>query len=240
MMDISPARTVAVQISANLRAVPSPTQPNMARHSWAVGRWVPPPTVPTMTFGSVTVAGVFQSTATGATISFQNSSGNFQVDGSGNVSGGGQANFSGGYLISGVASLRRSGGVLQWSSDGSTWNTFSSGGTPPGGSDTHVQYNSGGSVAGSGNHVWNNAAQLLTVYAASSGSAGLAVATGFIQADTGFYATSGVATSYQTFNAPTGGMYARSVRATVYSQVGQNYGAPTMTSGDSGRFLYAL
>lgn len=140
------------------------------------------------------------------------------------VSGSGQARL---YLDS-------SSNELKVSINGGSYTPLSTGSaTTPGGSNTNVQFNSSGSFGGSGNFTWNNSTQLLTVTAASSTDAGIACGTGFMQADTGFYATSGLATSYQSINTPTGGVYGNSLRAVVYTQIGQNSGAPTMTTGDS-------
>src|SRR5882757_11442694 len=52
----SPANATVATISANFRAWPAPAQPSIERHSCAVGRYVPPPTVPTIRFGKVTEA----------------------------------------------------------------------------------------------------------------------------------------------------------------------------------------
>lgn len=69
------------------------------------------------------------------------------------------------------------------------------------------------------------------IYADGAASgAGITCADGYIESTEGFY--SGY-TSYQTFQSPSGGMYARSLRASTYTQVGQNSGAPTATSGDA-------
>ena len=123
--------------------------------------------------------------------------------------------------------------LLMASLNGASYTALSTGSTPPGGSNTQVQYNSSSSFAGSSNFTWNNSSQLLTVTASSSSSAGIVCGTGYIQSDTGFYATTGSATSYQAIQAPGGGLYANSTRSIVYTQIGTNSGAPTMTSGDA-------
>lgn len=64
---------------------------------------------------------------------------------------------------------------------------------------------------------------------AASG-AGLTCAAGYVESTEGFYSPF---TSYQTFQAPSGGMYARSLRAIAYTQLGNNSGTPSVTSGDS-------
>ena len=117
-----------------------------------------------VTFGNVTVAGVFQSTATGATISFQNSSGNFQVDGNGNVSGAGQSSFAK-YLLGGVDSLRKSGGTLQWSHDGSTWYSFA----PAGGVSSLNSLTGALTLAAGVNVTISPSGGTLTISAAASG-----------------------------------------------------------------------
>ena len=54
-IEISPARSVAATISANLRAHPAPAHPSTSRHSRLVPSAVPPPTVATVSDGSVTL-----------------------------------------------------------------------------------------------------------------------------------------------------------------------------------------
>lgn len=68
----------------------------------------------------------------------------------------------------------------------------------------------------------------LVVGGAASG-AGLTILDGYVDSTEGYY--SGF-TSFQTFQAPNGGMYARSLRATTYAQVGNNFGVPSPTTGD--------
>ncbi len=106
--------------------------------------------------------------------------------------------------------------------------------TSPGGSTTQVQFNNAGAFGASPNFVWNNGGQLLTVNAASSASAGIAVGTGFMQADRGFNATSGTCNNFNCLQAVTGGGAARNFSATVYVQSGNYTGAaPTVTTGDT-------
>src|SRR6185503_8154792 len=92
--------------------------------------------------------------------------------------------------------------------DGASWVSLGGGTGSPGGSDTHVQYNSSGSFAGSANLIWNNSSQLLTVTASGAGAAGIAVATGYIQSATGVLATTETATNYNAVQAAGGGMAA--------------------------------
>lgn len=118
--------------------------------------------------------------------------------------------------------------------NGSAWVAVGGGGSgTPGGASTNVQFNSSGAFGGSGNFTWNNGSQLLTVTAASSANAGIAVATGYMQADAGFYATSGTALQYNAIQAPGGGMAAKSFTATKYIQVGNGSSSPSATSGDT-------
>jgi hypothetical protein len=72
------------------------------------------------------------------------------------------------------------------------------------------------------------AAQVV-VGGAASGS-GLLVQDGYIESTEGVYSPF---TSYQTFQAPNGGMFARSHMSTAYTKVGASFGAPTPTAGDS-------
>ncbi len=115
--------------------------------------------------------------------------------------------------------------------NGSAWVSLS-GGTVAG-SDTQVQFNNAGAFGASSNLTWNNGSRVLTVSAASSGAAGIAVGTGYVQADAGFLATAGTATNYNAVQAPGGGMYAKSFTALDYVQAGHSAGAPTLTTGDS-------
>src|ERR1700732_450956 len=55
-IDSSPASSVAAAISASFGAPPAPAQPSISRHSRAVPRPVPPPTVATVSDGRVTLA----------------------------------------------------------------------------------------------------------------------------------------------------------------------------------------
>jgi hypothetical protein len=68
------------------------------------------------------------------------------------------------------------------------------------------------------------------VVGGAAAGAGLLVQDGYAESTEGFYSPF---TSYQTFQAPSGGMFARSMRATAYTQVGSNFGAPAATAGDT-------
>lgn len=59
--------------------------------------------------------------------------------------------------------------------------------------------------------------------------AGLTISAGYTNSAEGY--NSGY-NSFQTFQAPNGGMYARSLRATTYAQLGNNFGVPAATTGD--------
>jgi hypothetical protein len=118
--------------------------------------------------------------------------------------------------------------------NGTAWACLGTGGGgTPGGANTNVQFNNSGAFGGSGNFTWNNATHLLTVTATGSGAAGIAVGTGFIQADAGFLATVGTATNYNAIQAPGGGLAGLSVTATNYVQSGNHSGAPTPTTSDT-------
>src|SRR5580704_120513 len=56
VMESSPASTRAAHTSANAVAFPFPARPRMSRQARWLGSPVPPPTVPTIKFGSVTQA----------------------------------------------------------------------------------------------------------------------------------------------------------------------------------------
>src|ERR1017187_2898554 len=65
--------------------------------------------------------------------------------------------------------------------NGSGWVALATGGaTSPGGSTTNVQYNSGGSFAGTSNFYWNNSGQILTVAAVDNAHYSIYAQTGYI------------------------------------------------------------
>src|SRR5579859_3087661 len=124
--------------------------------------------------------------------------------------------------------------ALQVYNESAAWVAVATGGaTSPGGSNKQVQFNSTGSFGGSANMQYDSTLQLFSVTALDSAHAGIAVATGFIQSDNGFIATTGVATNYNSIQAPTGGMAARSFTAQKYVQVGSGSADPTVTSIDT-------
>lgn len=110
----------------------------------------------------------------------------------------------------------------------------SGGGATPGTPVNSVQFNTPlGTFSGSANLLWDNTNRLLTITALDSAHPGLAISGGFAQSDAGFYATLGVATSYQTVNAPSGGAYAKSITAINYTATGSSNGIPPLTAGQS-------
>lgn len=123
--------------------------------------------------------------------------------------------------------------------DSSTWVCLSAGsGGVPAGAAGNVQFQSSptGTFTASANLSWTNASQVLTILGSSSAVAALAVGTGFIQSDAGFYGTSGTANSWQTVNIPTGGVYSKSSYSLRYTQAGNNASGtttPTLTTGDT-------
>lgn len=132
-------------------------------------------------------------------------------------------------------------GALYWDTgtnglqvyDGSAWQSLGGGSGTPGGATTNVQFNAAGSFAGSSDFTWTAASKVLQITALNSTSAGIAVATGFIQSDKGFLATSGVCTNYNCIQAPDGGLAGRSVTLTKYMQPGNGTTDPTVSTGDT-------
>lgn len=112
--------------------------------------------------------------------------------------------------------------------NGTSWGCLAGGGGgggTPGGPNTSIQFNNAGAFGGSSALFWNNASQLLTVTGLPS-TAGIAVASAYVQADGGFLATVGTATNYNAIQAPGGGMQAKSFTATNYVQTGHNTVVP--------------
>ena len=75
----------------------------------------------------------------------------------------------------------------------------------PGGPSTSVQFNNAGSFGGVSTLTYNSSTRLLTAFALNSSSASIAAATGFMQSDAGFIATSGTCNNFNCIQAPTGG-----------------------------------
>lgn len=120
--------------------------------------------------------------------------------------------------------------------NGSTWVSIMGGGGSgtPGTPTTSIQFNSGGSFAGTANLTWNGTAVAINP---GSAVAGLVIVSGFAQADTGFLAAVNGSPStplqYNSIQSPTGGVYAKSLRAINYAQTGSSNGIPALTGGDS-------
>lgn len=132
-------------------------------------------------------------------------------------------------------------GALSWDTfgagslkvyNGATWVAVGGAGSSAAGPTTSIQYNNAGAFAGDSTLTWNTGSRNLTVTTAGV-TAGISVANGFIQSDTGFLATIGTATRYNAIQAPGGGMFAKSGTFTSYIQTGSSAGAPTLTTGDS-------
>lgn len=123
--------------------------------------------------------------------------------------------------------------------NGSTWASLGSGGGTgsPGGINTSVQFNNSGAFGGSTGLIWDDTNKRLTVVGSSSLVQGIVVANTYVQADVGFAAINNGAPStpltYVAVQAPTGGVYARSLRAISYTQTGTSTGPPTLTTGDT-------
>lgn len=103
--------------------------------------------------------------------------------------------------------------------NGTAWGCLGSGGGggTPGGLTSDIQFNNAGSFGGSGNFIWNNAAQLVTINGLNVGLAGLIINNGFIQTASGFLS---LYNSFQTVNIPNGGGYFLSMEALNYTQTG--------------------
>lgn len=115
------------------------------------------------------------------------------------------------------------------SSGARVWVPFG-GGASVVGSNTQVIFNDGGSAFGAdAGLVYDKTLNVLTV-AGGAGIAAVVAANGFVQSAEGFYSPYN---SYQTIQAPSGGVYARSLRATSHIHMGTNAVSPTMTPGES-------
>lgn len=121
--------------------------------------------------------------------------------------------------------------------NGAAWVSLGTGGTgTPGTPTTSVQFNNGGAFAGSVNFEWNNTTRTLVVNTVAA-SQGLVVLGGYAQAEVGFLAAVNASPTtplnYNAIQAPTGGVYAKSLRAINYVQTGSSAGAPAATTGDT-------
>ena len=128
-------------------------------------------------------------------------------------------------------------GMLYWDTggtslkvyDGSAWVALGSGGVS-GLTAGRVPYAaSGTSLVDTANLTWDNTNKCLTV-TTGSGAPGMKVLVGYMDSAQGFLSTYN---SFQTVQAPNGGLYGRSLRATAYTSLGQSAGAPSATTGDS-------
>lgn len=107
-----------------------------------------------VTFGTVTTSGVFQSGATGASISFQNTNFNFQVDGNGNISSAATIN------ASGAAAYKVAGTMIIDSSRNATFGVITSSGVIQSGvtgasisfqnTNANFQVDGNGNISGAG------------------------------------------------------------------------------------------
>jgi hypothetical protein len=184
---------------------------------------------------------LFNATPAAATdVAFQTANSNFSVNGGGDISSNGGINATGAngndpYKVAGVmiVDASRNAHFNTLTCDSSPCGTGGGGSGSPGGSNTFVQYNNSGAFGGSSNFTWNNTTKLLTVHALDDASAGVAIGTGYIQSKIGFVANAGTAVNYNAIQAPDGGVHARSVTATKYVQLGNNAGAPSVTTNDT-------
>ena len=127
---------------------------------------------------------------------------------------------------------------LEVFNDGSpgNWSCVGSGGggggipTGPVGA-LQFQSNPTGSFVGVAALLWNSTLNQLQVTTPTSATAGLAISNGYAQADSGFLGTTGVCTSYQCIQAPSGGVYSASLLALNYTQIGIHSGPPPITTG---------
>lgn len=103
------------------------------------------------------------------------------------------------------------------------------GSTVPGGANTNIQYNNAGAFAGSGNLVWSNGAQALTITGTALSNPGINVLTGYVSSDGGFVTSSASDNAIQT---PSGGVSARRHISTFdIVAIGINSGFPTGAAG---------
>lgn len=117
---------------------------------------------------------------------------------------------------------------------GGACTTGGGGGTVSSGLATEIGYyaTTGTTISGSTLFTWDNSLQRLVVTAVAN-TAGIGVANGYVQADVGFQGTSGLANNFNAFDAPTGGMHAKSFTSINYIQAGNSAGVPPLTTADS-------
>lgn len=101
------------------------------------------------------------------------------------------------------------------------------------GADSQVQYNNGGAFGAQANFTWDDVNHLLTV-TTGSGTPGIAVGGGYIQAEQGFLAPGASATNYNAIQAPGGGVYARALALDDYAVFGDKSSVSALTGGSFG------
>lgn len=166
----------------------------------------------------------FNSTASGATAGFQISNGlgtPFQVDGDGNISAVGTLNMQRddagySYRISRIAATARSYGWLINASGSLVLNDVTAGNVAR------------MTMTTAGLFTWGSAVSIDQAGAVSA--SGVIASTG---ASGGFNQSSLLQTAYNTFQSVAGGFKGRNFTSSVYVQVGQSSGAPTMSTGDT-------
>ena len=126
--------------------------------------------------------------------------------------------------------------TLMVSENGGAYSSFGGSGTVSSSVASRVAFYTGAtSVGGNANFTFTTIGgnPLLTVTAGSASVAGMAVATGFIQSDSGFLATTGTCVEYNCIQAATGGVKALNLDAINYTKVGTSAGAPAATAGET-------
>lgn len=132
-----------------------------------------------------------------------------------------------------VCTLATCTGSTGWASLG----TGGGGSGTPGTPSNSVQFNRAGAFGGSSNLLYDDTTKLVTITTIGA-TAGLAVQNGYIQADKGFLASPATATLYNSINAPSGGMFAKSFTAQNYIATGSSSGVPPATLNDGFHFGY--
>lgn len=114
--------------------------------------------------------------------------------------------------------------------NGSAWLDLGGGSGSPGGINTNVQFNCGGSFCGAAEFWYDSVNRLLNVDGVAT-TAAINAEHGFVQSAEGFVAP--LAATYNVLNAPNGGAAVRSVTATGYIQPGNGVADPSTYGGDS-------
>lgn len=114
---------------------------------------------------------------------------------------------------------------------GAVWKCLTAG---PSGSDTQIQYNSGGTAfAGSSSLTWDQTQRRLIIVGNNAALPALGVGVGYVLSDKGYQSSSGTGTAYNTFYSPDGGFAGQSFTALKYMQPGRGASNPTVVSGDT-------